>query len=115
MSTIELPLEVSDQVIEDIIDGAGYSIGYWAESGHHDPQNKTYSFIESEEGLEHKVSYQDIVEAIGKVVKREVGVRSDIRDAIVLDLIDYDDASRMDAEVYDVVIQVAALGEITYG
>lgn len=115
MSTIELTLDVPDQVIEDIIDGAGYAIGYWVESARHDPQAKTYTLIESETGEEYKMSYQDIVDALSKVVTREVRVRSDIREAIVLDLVDYNNASRMDAEVYDVVIQIACLGDITYG
>lgn len=115
MSTIELTLEVSDKVIEDIVDGADYSIGYWAEASRHSLEGKTYSFVEIEEGMEHKVTYQDIVEAISKLVKRDVRVRSDIRDAIILDLVDYENACRMDAECYDVIIQVAALDDIVYG
>lgn len=115
MSTIELNLEVSDEIIDDIIDGADYSIGYWAENSRHDRQGKTYSFWEIEEGMEHKVTYQDITDAIKKIVNREVRVRSDIRDAIILDLVDYTNACRMDAEVYDVVIQVATLDDIVYG
>ena len=115
MSTIELALDVSDEVIEDIIDGADYAIGYWAENADHNQQNKTYTFWETEEGVEHKVSYQDIIDALSKIARGDVRVRTDIRDAIVVDLVDYSRACRMDAEVYDVVIQVAALGDIVYG
>lgn len=115
MSTIELALDVTDEIIEDIIEGAGYVIGYWASEGQYDSEARTYSVTDAEDDATYHVTYDDIAKAIGKIVRNEIELRDDIREAIVLDLIDYDNGGRMDSEVYDCVIQVACLGSITYG
>lgn len=115
MSSIELTLDVSDEMIGDIIDGAEeQGIGYWAEQSTHDINAKTFTFIETEEGEEHHLSYEDIANAMKQLIEHKVSVNDSIREAITLDVIDKD-GCRMDAEAYDVIIQVACFGEITYG
>lgn len=115
MHSIEVTLEVSDVVIEDIIDGAGYAIGYWAQNGEHDTQAQTYTVIDNDDGEEYALSYEDIANAIQKLVKHEVKVRPDIHEAILLDIVSYENAHRMDTDAYDVIIQVACFDEVTYG
>lgn len=115
MSTIELSLDVTDEIIEDIIEGAGYTIGYWARTATYDSEARTYEVTDAEDDTKYHVTYDDIAKAISKIVRNEAELRNDIREAIVLDLFDYDNAHRMDAEVYDCVIQVACLGSVTYG
>lgn len=115
MSSIEIPVDVSDEFIIDIIDGAEeQGIGYWAEQSVHDTNARTLTFIETEEGEEHHLSYDDITNAIEQLINKKVSVSSSIREAITLDVIDKD-GCRMDADAYDVIIQVACFGEITYG
>lgn len=115
MSSIDIALDVTDEIIEDIIEGAGYTIGYWASEAHYDSEARTYTVTDNEDSSEYHITYDDISKAIEKIVTKKVKLRGDIREAIVLDLVDYHNAHHMDAEVYDCVIQVACLGDVVYG
>jgi hypothetical protein len=108
-------VEVTHEMIEDIIEGAGYGIHYWATKAVVDEDAQTYTITDGEDGKVYVVHYSDITKAIQSLLDREVAIRSDIVDAIALDLMNYEDAHRMDSEVYDVIIQVACFGEVIYG
>jgi hypothetical protein len=110
-----MKVPVVDDVIDDIIDGAGYQISYWASDAEVDSQAKTYTITDAEDDSVHVVTYADIARAIQTVVDGEAGIRQDIRDAITLDVFDYKNACRMDSEAYDVLIQLACFNEVVYG
>jgi hypothetical protein len=113
-TTVELSVHITDEMVEDIIDGAGYAIGYWASKAVFDSEAQTYEVTEDEDDHRYVITYEAIRTALVKLVKGEVSIRSDIRDAITLDMIDRD-GCRMDGECYDVIIQVACLGDVIYG
>ena len=104
------------QAVEDIIEGAGDYIGYWAYEADMDTVNQTYTITEQDEPTNtvHKVTYKDIVDACAKIVSGKASSRSDIMSAVAQAFIDYENAD-MDADCYDVIIQVACFGEIIYG
>lgn len=112
---IRMNVELSIEAIEDIIEGAGYGIHYWATKAVVDDEAQTYEVTDGETGKSYLLHYQDINKAIQSLLDREVAIRSDIVDAIALDLMNYEDAHRMDSEAYDVIIQVACFGEVIYG
>lgn len=116
MSKILISIDVSDEAITDIIDGAEEGgIGYWARDSHNDTNARTFSFTDIEDDKQYTITYEQIASAIGLIATDQVELNSMIRDAIVLDLANYDDPFRMDAECYDVIIQVATFGELVYG
>jgi hypothetical protein len=113
--TIRMNVEITQEVIEDIIDGAGYAIHYWATKAVVDTEAETYTVTDGEDDKEYVIHYQDIARAIQLLVDGDADVRADIREAVALDLLNYENAHRMDSEVYDVIIQLAAMGAVIYG
>lgn len=93
----------------DLVDTAGYGIGYWAFSGAVDSKWNTYTvkYFDDGERKEVVISIWMIESAIEKILNGEVQCGYDIRKYIREDDID--------AEVADVIIQVAAFGEVVYG
>jgi hypothetical protein len=112
---IRMNVEVTEDAIEDIIDGAGMAIGYWASKAVVDTEGKTYEVTDGEENQKYHLTYPDIARAIQLIVDRDVDLRSDIVDAIALDLLNYEDAHRIDSEAYDAIIQVACFADVIYG
>jgi predicted DNA-binding protein with PD1-like motif len=116
MSTILVALEVSDEAIIDIIDGAEEGgIGYWAVRSVHDKANKTLTITDGEDNKAVTITYDQIVTAISDLVNRKVSISTHITDAITSDLASEDYGCHMDAECYDVIIQVALFGDVVYG
>lgn len=114
--TIRMNVELTHDAIEEIIDGAGMSIGYWAIAGVVDEEAQTYRVTDGEDdGKSYTIHYSEIARAIQSLVDGDISIRDDIREAITLDLLDWDDAHRMGGEEYDVIIQVACFGEVVYG
>ncbi|CAB4123833.1 hypothetical protein UFOVP46_103 [uncultured Caudovirales phage] len=113
--TITMKVPVVDDAIDDIIDGAGYSIGYWASNAEVDSKAQTYTVTDSDSGKKYPLTYADIARAIQTVADGKAGIRQDIQDAITLDILDYENAERMDSEAYDVLIQLACFNEVVYG
>jgi hypothetical protein len=99
--TIRMNVELTHDAIEDIIDGAGMAIGYWATKGVVDEEAQTYVVTDGEDGKEYIIHYSDIARAIQLIVDGDADVRDDIKESITLDLLDYDNAYRMDSEAYD--------------
>jgi hypothetical protein len=116
MSKILIALEVSDEAIIDIIDGAEEGgIGYWATRSVHDKANRTLAITDSQDNKTITITYDQIVNAISDLVNRKVSISTHITDAITSDLASEDYGCHMDAECYDVIIQVALFGDVVYG
>lgn len=62
----------------------------------------------------HTVTLDGIASAVGKIVRREITVRSDLADTISRASRE-NDAVEIDADGADLLFQIAALGEVTYG
>jgi hypothetical protein len=116
MSKILISLDVSDEVITDIIDGAEEGgIGYWASRSVNDLTNRTLTITDDQDNKPTTITYDQIVNAISDLVNGRVSISSSIRDAITSDLASGDYGCYMDATCYDVIIQVALFGDVVYG
>ena len=111
----QVKLEISDDMIEVLIDMAGYGIGYWSDLGEIDDKARTYTVRDTEDvGGRHTLTYEQLAEALVKVANRDVQVASYIVNYATNAIRD-DDPGYIDSELADVVVQVAAFGEIVYG
>lgn len=106
------------ELFENIIEDAGYSIGYWASKAHHDTEAKTYAITIDEEyadEFENKtLTYEDLLDAVKKLASGSVKVNSQTKavcQAIASDPSDVD----YDGDDADVIVQVAMFGEIVFG
>jgi hypothetical protein len=116
MSKILISLDVSDEVITDIIDGAECGgINYWASRSVNDPDNRTLTITDGEDDKTITITYDQIVNAISDLTNGRVSISPAIRDAITSDLASGDYGCYMDATCYDVIIQVALFGDVVYG
>ncbi|WP_406192432.1 hypothetical protein OH733_05270 [Streptomyces griseus] len=130
---------LTDENVQDIVDiGAQGGITYWAiEPSDKEfaglPEGKTYTFVEGEhdtwmgrEGSReveavHYLSKGEIRAAYGRLLDlNQEFVNREYHDYIVQSWIDRDDkggvdTAHIDAGTADVIIQLAALGEIRYG
>lgn len=118
---VDIRVSVKPQTIADIIDTAGYGIGYWAELAHFDEDARTYTVRVQEEmddRPEHErtkvLTYQDIANAMGVIVSGKAGVANPIVEMVRDGLLD-GDAAQVDSDAADVIIQIAALEELVYG
>jgi hypothetical protein len=110
---VTIQVDISNQFIDDLIDTAGMSIGYWASEATQDDEQETYTVTEQESGDEFVITYrriakslEDLIAGKGKIAKE---ILSNLRTAVM-----EDDASYVDSEVADSVIQYAIFGEIVY-
>ncbi len=107
-------IRFSDKEIEEIIEIAGYGIGYWAYAAQWDTDKKIYkvSWRDSDdEPFAYKfLSYNDIREAIDRITLHQVEVGDNTLEALISA-----DMGAIDADAADSIIQIAALGEIVYG
>ena len=112
---------MNDNLVElfgNIIEDAGYAIGYWADEAHHDADARTYAVTIQDEyadEFENKtLTYDDLLEASKKLASGAIKVNSQTKSvcqAIVSDPSDVD----YDADDADVIVQVAMFGEIVFG
>ena len=112
---------MNEELVElfgNLVDDAGYTIGYWAEEATHDQDKQTYSVTVQDEyadEYESKVlTYADLLEASKKLARGEIKVNSQTKSvcqAIISDPSDVD----YDADDADVIVQVAMFGEIVFG
>lgn len=108
-------------MIEEIVDSAGYSIGYWATSATVDTEAETYSVTWSGADFDPSdprsagaftLTHFDIVQAIGRIFRSEVSLNRELTAQLTDWLCGH---PTMDGELVDCVIQVALFGEIVYG
>ena len=130
--TIKLDAEVTNQFLADILTTAVESggISYWVEEAHEVRRNgprtrpgsignvdgDSITFISVSDGESDRadVGLESIAQALGKIAMGEVKISPDLRASITRAMLD-DDCGEIDAEAADVIVQVAALGEIVYG
>jgi len=112
MALISLDYKISWDDFEGICDTAGYSIGYWAKSGHVNREDRVYMIID-EESVQHVITQQAAEEAVASIFARRVDCRRDIRRSI--ESVVFGDYSDIDADAADVICQIACFGEIIYG
>ena len=115
---------VSAQFCEDVMTTAGYGVNYWAHA-FTDPDMPldtppgSYAIEEDEasSGKTRKtfiITPQAVVNGIQKILTPGFNVRTDIRETVFGALAD-DDASNVDNEIADTIVQAAMFGEIVYG
>lgn len=102
-------VNLTEEDFLDIVDTAGYSIGYWAVSGSVDKNNCTYTvqyFDQENDRAKATVSKDNLESAIAKILNSEV----ECSDSIV----GYIEDDDIDGEAADVIIQIAIFGSIVY-
>lgn len=114
MAQITLDHILTTDSFEDIIDIAGYAIGYWADEAEYDQTGGTYS-LSCEEGTEiYHLTREDIESAMAKIFEGRMDISSDIQQ-YVIQAIMTDDMGEIDGYAADAIIQVACFGGIIYG
>lgn len=106
---------LSDEDIINLIDCAGYGIGYWAPRAELNKTAKTYRVIGSREDLaagearlDKTVSYNEIRQAFATLAKTGLLPDWQMREIA-------DNELAFDSMVGDMTIQQAVFGEIIYG
>jgi hypothetical protein len=119
--TFKTTLTLDSELIEEVIETAGYGIGYWARTAHHDGLAETYTLSwdgsdfednDPNSAGEHLLDYSDIAKAIEALYSHTYSVRSDLHTQLNEWLIGEES---MDSDLADVIIQVALFDEIIYG
>lgn len=110
---------VDDEFIENIIDLAGYSISYWANSAVVSTEDKTYTVTEEDahdgEGERSFIlTHEDIFKACVKLADGTVKVNHTVSANIKGALFDPEDAD-LDSDDADCIIQTACFSDIIYG
>jgi hypothetical protein len=112
---------VPERTIDTLIEMAGYGIDYWVSTAVIDSEAGTYTVVEDEDGTEHVISYYKLAETLIRVaLDPSLGLRDDIvgyafewfkqeREG------DEFAAGEIDSDLADVVVQIAAFGEVIYG
>ena len=103
--TIEMKINVTEEVIETVIELADYGISYWAYKAV--AKDKTYTVFE-EEGDKHVLTHEDIMQGV------KMYIENGNKPYNILDGNEIDEC-QIDAEVADMIIQYACFGEIVYG
>ena len=113
MATSTFNLSQSD--FDSIVDTAGYAIGYWASSAVVDDTG-SYSVTDSDDRKTYVVTRATVEQAVLDLhsLRKSEPLNSYFQRAIEL-LVVEGDASDVDADVADVLIQQACFGSVVYG
>jgi len=114
---INITKAIDHDMVEQVVDTAGYSIGYWAHTAFVDSDAETYRITwdgdETPRGEgDYTLTYREIAVAIGKIATMEAQVARFIYDGLHQWLNGNDS---MDGDLADVIIQIALFDEIIYG
>lgn len=105
----EYEVFLEDEDFLDIVDTAGYVIGYWAQKASVDSEKMTYTvhYDNGDSVVSRTISLNDMTVAIEKLLnaKVECGDR----------IISYIEEDDIDGDAADVIVQVAMFGRIVYG
>jgi hypothetical protein len=112
MQQVTLNFELTLDDFTDILDAAGYAIGYWADEA--EPDGDTYTVSCEEATQIFTVSKRDIELAMASIAQNRIDVSADICHDVML-AIKEEDCSYIDGYAADAIIQVACFGEIVYG
>jgi hypothetical protein len=85
---------------------AGYGIGYWADAAH--LELDSYTVMETDEGR-LEIPRVRVEQVLTQLEAGQHNLRADLRKAAISG-----DAGEWDSEVADVLIQLAAFGEVVY-
>ena len=110
MATSTFNLSQSD--FDSIVDTAGYAIGYWASSAVVDDTG-SYSVTDSDDRKTYVVTRATVEQAVLDLHLKSP-LNKYLQRAIEL-LVVEGDASDVDADVADVLIQQACFGSVVYG
>jgi hypothetical protein len=97
---------ITREDFECLCEQAGYGIGYWADSATFSPD--CYTVMETGEGR-IEIPRIRVEEVLTELEAGQYDVRDDLRAAAISG-----DAGEWDSEVADVLIQLAAFGEVVY-
>lgn len=120
LTTTTRTFEITTEMVADLIDTAGYGIGYWATKAVVDETKQTYTvywnksdFSDGDLGATGKkvLTFLDVAKAVERVADRD----GKIGNYIVELAKDFIETGETDSDLGDVVIQFACLGEIIYG
>jgi hypothetical protein len=108
-------VRLTDENVTDLLDCAGYGIGYWAVTATVDEEAKTY-YVQSSEGIEvageeiteKTIAFDEIRAAFNTLAKDEKLPDWQMRE------IENDDLA-FDSMVGDMTVQQAMFGEIIFG
>lgn len=117
MAQLTLDHVITEDQFLDLVDTAGYAIGYWADRAevHWGATDKKYSVWEDDDdNTRHDITPAMVEQAMVDIHTGKIDVRRDIVKSIT-DAILAGDCDDIDGEAADVIIQVAAFGEIVYG
>lgn len=106
---VTVTVTVTEEMIESIIEMAGYGIAYWASAAKWDAEARTYTVTEdSDEDAQppRVLTYDDLSEALGVAAKQS---------GYAANALLHGDAGEIDALVGDVVVQIAMFDKVVYG
>jgi hypothetical protein len=119
--SITITKTLDAELFDDIIETAGYGIGYWAQTLTHDIPSETVRIVFDGDDFdddsplatgEKTITHQGITDAIESLLKGDAKCGN----YILEQLRDYlNGEPTLDTDLADVIIQVATLGEIVYG
>lgn len=98
--------------VDIIIDMAGYGIGHWASSATHDADARTYTVTEDATSTAHVLTYTMIHKALREAAKEHAAAKETLREYRAGEEFIGGELGSDDA---DIIIQLAALGELVYG
>lgn len=93
---------------EDLADLAGYSIGYWADSAHLEPDQ--YTIVEEDSGAMHMIPRVRMEQVMTQVAAGGYEVTEGLREAVRSG-----DLGELDGGDVDALFQLCAFGEVVYG
>lgn len=112
-------LEITDEHVQNIVDIAGMWMTYWARSA--EPSDwedgDAFVFVEVGDGDEdevHHLTAEAIRQTWAEIAAGDHEMRSDVLDQFA-EALSENEPDLIDAEAADMLVQIAALGEIRYG
>ena len=122
---VDVSVDVSDEDIVEMIDIAGYGIGYWCERGVVDENKRQYVVTPDVEARQDTtmandfvINFDDIVRVLVEVAtgKHDVGYPREYAQAWLAEKIKSgEDSGNLDSTIMDCVIQICAFGEVVFG
>ena len=114
--TIDFELDLED--FADIVDAAGYAIGYWADEAEYvEPYHETdpeATYTVWCEGVKYILKKENFESAIIFISEGKIDVSHNVK-SYILNAIKHDDMGEIDAYAADAITQVACFGEVIYG
>lgn len=121
-----LHAQLTDENITDMLDAAGYGIGYWAVRATVDEEARTYTVLPQEDPNEDKdpepvvLTFDQIAEAFDKLLNNDPAlIGGYVHRYFLYAYADRKaggiDAGHIDSEAADVLVQVAIWNEVVYG